>query len=135
MNFKSLMDSAVFSKLSGSTALVNALGGTAIYKNQAPDNPAMPYVVWSWQSAVDENLTPSRMWNTILNIRCYAASASQAGSVDGIIDGLFTGAAFAVTGWTNFWTARELEFDNTINEPNGARTEVVGGLYRIRIGK
>lgn len=135
MNFKSLMDTAVFSKLSGSSALVTALGGTVIYKNQAPDNQPLPYVVWNWQSAVDENQTPSRMWNTILNVRCFAASATQAGSVDAIIDELFTGTAFSVSGFTNFWTAREMEFDNTITEPDKSRTEVVGGLYRIRIGQ
>jgi hypothetical protein len=60
MNFKSLMDTAVFSKLSGSTALVTALGGTAVYKNQAPDNQPLPYVIWNWQSAVDENMTLQR---------------------------------------------------------------------------
>lgn len=135
MNFKSVMDAAVFSKLTGSSNLMTALGGTAVFKNQAPDNQSLPYVVWNWQSAIDENQTPSRMWNAILNIRCYAANASQAGSVDGIIDGLFTGTAFSVNGFTNFWTAREMEFDNTIIEPDKTRTEVVGGLYRIRIGQ
>jgi hypothetical protein len=135
MNFKSVMDTAVYSKLGSSSALVTALGGSAFYKNQAPDGKALPYVVWNWQSAVDENQTPSRMWNTIINIRCFAASATQAGSVDAIIDELFTGTAFTVTGFTNFWTAREMEFDNTIIEPDKSRTEVVGGLYRIRIGQ
>lgn len=135
MNFKSLLDTAIFQKLSGSSSLTTALGGTAIYKNQAPDDKPLPYVIWSWQSAVDENATPSRMWNSIINVRCFAASPTQAGSVDAIVDELFTGTAFSVSGWTNFWTAREMYFDNTINEPNGQKTEVVGGLYRIRIGQ
>lgn len=135
MNFKSVMDGAIFSKLSGSASLLTALGGTAIYKNQAPDNKPLPYVIWNWQSAVDQNMTPSRMWNTIVNVRCFAATPSQAGTIDAIVDGLFTGTAFSVSGWTNFWTARELYFDNTIIEPNSQKTEVVGGLYRIRIGQ
>lgn len=135
MNVFSLKDSAVNTKLTGSTVLTTALGGTAIFAIQAPDGQAKPYVVWNWQSNVQENLTPSRMWNDILNVRVFTASKAQGGSIDGIIDGLLEGSAFTITGWTNFWTAREDAFQDVITEPNGQETFVTGGLYRVRIGQ
>lgn len=135
MNYFSLMNGAVFSKLSGSTALTTALGGTAIYYQLAPDDKPLPYVVWNWQSVVDENLTPSRMTNAILNVRAYASTPTQAGSVDAIIDGLFSGTAFTVTGWTNFWTAREDFFSDASVLPNQEKVYGTGGFYRIRLGQ
>lgn len=135
MNFFDTMNKAVYGVLTGSTALISALGGTAVYYLQAKDDAALPYVVWNWQSSIDENITPSRMWNNIINVRCFCSSASQAGSVDAHIDGLLSGATLSVTGWSNFFTVRELAFSDVITEPSREKTWVSGGLYRIRIGQ
>jgi hypothetical protein len=138
MNFMNLLNTAISTKMENSATLITELGGTAIYYLQAPDNTPLPYVVWNWQGAVDENLTPSRMFNNIANIRVFAdfsANPQQAGNIDAIIDDLFRGATLSVTGWSNFWTSREFVFGEVSTEINGEKIEVVGGLYRIRIGQ
>ena len=135
MNFKQTLGTAVYNTMANSSALTTLLGGTAIYKNIAPDNVSGDYVVWNFQSAVDQSLTPSRMWNTIINIRAFTATETNGGSADALIDGLFNGQALSVGGWSNFWTSRELYFDDVLVEPNKQKTVVTGGFYRIRMGQ
>jgi hypothetical protein len=134
MNFFGTLNTTIYNTLSG-TALTSALGGTAIYYLQAPDDAAMPYVVWNWQSSVDDNMTPSRMKNSIVNVRSFASRPAQSGTIEAIIDGYLHGQTLSVSGWSNFWTAKELDFSDVITEPNGEKTYVSGGLYRIRIGQ
>ena len=130
MNFWQAMNTAVYSTLG------SALGsGTPVYYQQAKDNAGVPYVVFNWQSAIDENATPSRMWNTLVNVRSFASYPAQSGSIDALIDGALVGKTINVTGWTNFWTSRTLAFSDVETLPNGEKSWVSGGLYRIRIGK
>ena len=46
MSAYNALNTGIYSTLSGGTALTTALGGTAIYYQQAPDEAALPYVVW-----------------------------------------------------------------------------------------
>lgn len=116
--------------------LVNALGaGTAIYRNQAPDKEPYPYVVWNWQNFMDENLTPSKMFNNILNIRAYAANPTQADTIYGILDNSVDGHTITITGQSNFFTVRTMPFEDVFTDPSGIKTHVAGGLYRIRTGQ
>lgn len=134
MNFTQTLGTAIYNQLTASSDLTTLLGGTYIYYIQAPDNTDPPYIVWNWQSAVDENLTPSRMWNGIVNVRAFCASPSQAGSADSYVDTQLNGAALSVSGWTNFYSSREFFFSDVVDEPNTVKTYVIGGFYRIRIG-
>lgn len=122
----------IYSKLSGGTALVSALGGTAIYHMQAPEGAALPYVVYSHAGGGDENLTPSRLINVVYNVRAYADDAKEAWTVMGLVDSLLHGGTVTVTGYTNFWCARENFWELTDN--TGAETiYAAGAYYRIRL--
>jgi hypothetical protein len=131
------LSSAVFSKLSQGTALTALLAGTSsVYFNIAPDEATLPYVVFSYQSAMDENLTPRRSVNDLMYIRGYTdVSGAAAGNIATQIDNLFQGATITVTGWTNFWSARETEIENTEITASGKRIYNAGGVYRIRVSK
>ena len=125
---------AINDLFTGSTALTSQLGGTVIFRNDAPDNQPLPYVVWNWQSFIDENITPSKMFNNILNVRAFSATKAQADTIYGLIDDLLDGHTITITGWTNFYTVRTMPFEDVNIEPNGVKTNVAGGLYRIRAG-
>jgi len=128
---------SIYSTLSAATALTSLLAGTAsIYHIQAPDNATLPYVVFSTQAGGDENQTPIRRKNIVLFVRGYSAvSAAAAGSIDAQIDTLLHGKSLTITGWNNFWLAREQDLENIDNQSSTEKVWMAGGLYRARFGK
>jgi hypothetical protein len=66
-------------------------------------------------------------------VRGYAASALAAGSIDAACSTLLHKQAITITGYTNFWTAREMDLATVENPPNGKPVYMAGGLYRIRL--
>jgi hypothetical protein len=131
------LNTAIYSRLSGATALTSLLSGTtAIYSNQAPESATYPYVVFSLQSGVDENMTPHRTKNELIFARAYSGnSALQAGSIDAQIDTALHLVPLTVSGWTNFWMVREQDLELVENPPTGGQIFMSGGLYRVRIEK
>jgi len=131
------LSSAVFSKLAQGTALTALLTGTAsVYYNIAPDEATLPYVVFSYQSALDDNMTPRRSINDLMYIRGYTdVSGAAAGNIATQIDNLFQGATITVSGYNDFWTARETEIENTEITASGKRIYNAGGVYRMRLSK
>ena len=63
------LNAAIYSKLSGGTALVSALGGTCIYHGIAPEGRALPYVIWSYVAGGHENMTPRESVNAVESVR------------------------------------------------------------------
>ena len=127
-------NTGVFNALKGSSTLITALGGTAIYYQFAPDDQSLPYVIFNWQSFMDENQTPSKMFNNILNVRVFADDPAEADTIVGAVDDAFDGHTLSVSGQTNFFTVRTMTFGDVETEPNGVKTHIAGGLYRIRTG-
>jgi len=128
------VNTAVFNKLDVS-ALTTLLGGTAIFYQQAPDHEAVPYVVWSYMAGGDENLTPSRMKNNVLFVRAYTSNQAQAGTIDAAIDALLHNQELTVSGWTNFWMARETDLSLIENPASGEKNYMAGGTYRVRLSQ
>jgi hypothetical protein len=129
------LNSAIYSKLSGGTALA-ALVGTRIYNQQAPEGAALPYVVFSVQGGGDENLSPHRTRNIVEFVRAYSGvSAAQAGTIDGQIDALLHLSSLSVTSWTSVWLAREQDLETVEATPAGTSVYMSGGLYRTIIEK
>jgi len=134
MSIYNALNSAISSTLSGGTALTTALGGTAIYYEQAPDNTPLPYVIWSYPAGGDENMTSNRMKNMVAYVRGYASKADQAGTIDSYCDALLHGKALSVTGWSNnFWSAREEDIAYVENLPDKTQVYSAGGYYRFRL--
>lgn len=129
------LNAGLYSKLTGGTALITALGGTAIYYGQAPDDVNLPYVVWNYQYSAPDNMTPRESTTQLVYIRAYAASAAQAGTVDGLICDLLHKGSVTVTGWNNFWIARETEFAFPEVDEAKVTTWTAGAYYRVRMDK
>lgn len=132
-----VLDSAIYSKLQTTSGVTSLLAGTtSIYHMQAPKDASYPYVVFSIQGGGDENLTANRTKNLVCFIRAYSGvSAAQAGSIDAQIDTALHLNPLTVSGWTNFWMAREQDFENVENEPDGQKIFMAGAFYRTRLDK
>jgi len=128
---------AMYTRLSGGTALTDLLASTtSIYHGRVPDGASFPYVVFNLQGGGDENIVPSRMKNLVLYVRGYSkTSQASAGSIDAQIDTLLHGQTLSVSGWVNFWTARESDLSGFEPMPNGETIWNAGGMYRIRLDK
>jgi hypothetical protein len=131
------LNAALYSTLSGGTALTALLGGTAIYYLQAPDHAELPYVVWSYQGGGQENINPSDLHDPLVYVRGYSsASPAAASAIDAAVDALLDRQTLAVTGYSNFWTRRESLVPPMVETPpNGAKVYSAGALYRIRLSK
>lgn len=141
MSVQNALNAALYSKLSG-TALSSLLsGGTAspaVFFEQAPDNYAMPYVVWLYPSELDENLIQHRMKNVVVRAYAVAAGPAQAGTIDSTIDGLLNGGTLSfgtATGWTQIWLYRENGYQLITTNEAGVRYYTSGGDYRVELTK
>jgi len=134
MSVFNALHAAFFTKLNVS-ALTDELGGAYIYNLQAPDHQDMPYVVFSLAAGADENITPSRMKDQLYFIRAYAATAKEAGEIDAVIDGLLHDQELSITGWANYWLAREDEFSIIENQESGDKNYMAGANYRLRLSQ
>jgi hypothetical protein len=127
------ISSAIYTTLQQGTALTALLAGTnSIYKDNA-GTAEYPYVVFNLQGGGEENQTPNRSKNVVYFIRAYTKeSTAAAGNIDTQIDNLLHGKTLTISGRTNFWTAREAEFENTEYLGNGEPVYMAGAFYRIR---
>ena len=130
---KELRD-AIYSQLTGGTALIAALGGTAIYHLHAPDETPMPYIVFGWQGGGDLNIDPNETNESVQFVRVYAAKDEQAGTIDGLIRARLHRQAITVTGYNTVYCWREGDYE-TVETTAGSAIYTQGGFYRIRITK
>jgi len=128
----SALNTALNTKLSGGTALTGALGGTCIYHGVAPEGAALPYVVWSYAAGGHENMTPRESVNAVIYVRAYATTAKQAATIDGLAAELME-TKLTVTGWNNYWLAREESIVLPETDSAGKTTWSCGAYYRVRL--
>jgi hypothetical protein len=131
-------EAALYSRLTGGTSITSLLAGTdSIYNQQAPPGAAYPLIVFQYQGGGDENKSPHRAKNMLYTIKAISADGlTDAGTIDAAVDTeLHLGTALTVSGWTNFWLAREGEIRLVEATPEGNRYYHAGGIYRARIAK
>ena len=135
MSVLNAMGSAIFGKLSAGTALTTLLPGSAsIYRIQAPNEVAFPFVVFSVNSGGPRNETPSDRRDEVVWIRAYSKlGPAQAGSIDAAISGLLHNQPVTVTGYTTMHVQRELDAEFVDNLPNTEPVWMCGGMYRFML--
>ena len=135
MSVLNAMGSAIFGKLSAGTALTSLLPGTtSIYRIQAPNEVAFPFVVFSVNSGGPRNETPSDRRDEVVWIRAYSKlGPGQAGSIDAAISGLLHNQPVTVTGYTTMHVQRELDAEFVDNLPNTEPVWMCGGMYRFML--
>ena len=126
------LNAAIKTCLTGGTALVTALGGTCIYHGMAWEKHPLPYVIWSYAAGGHENMTPHESVNAVIYVRAYAEKADQAAQIDGLIAELME-TKLTVTGWNNYWLAREESIVLPETDSAGKTTWSCGAYYRVRL--
>lgn len=131
------LDAAIYTRLQSAGSITSLLAGTtAIYHLQAPKGQDYAYIVFSSQSEITENRTQHVTDNDIIFIRAYSAeSAAEAGSIDARIRTAVHLVPLTVTGWSNYWLAREQALETVENDPSGRAIYMRGANYRIRLEK
>lgn len=124
------LSQAIYTKLSGGTALIAALGGTAIYHLQAPETQVYPYIVYSIQGGGNTNLTPTYGVDTLEFIRVYHTDAGAAGSIDGLVRTRMQGT-LGISGYNFVGIFREDDYESIETDPAGKMVYTMGGIYRI----
>lgn len=124
------LNQAIYNKLSGGTALVSALGGTAIYHLQATDETAYPYIVYSHQGGGNVNLTPTYGVDQLEFIRVYHTNARAAGSIDELVRAQMAGT-LGITGYSFVGIFCEDDYEAVEIDAAGVAVYTMGAIYRI----
>jgi hypothetical protein len=124
------LNAAIYNKLSAGTALISALGGTAIYHMQAPNETVFPYVVYSFQGGGNTNLTPTFGVDQLEFVRVYHTSAVAAGSIDKLVRAQMQGS-LTITGYNFVGMLREDDYESIEIDPSGKMIYAMGAIYRI----
>lgn len=134
MSILRVVDNAVYAKLSGGTALISELGGTAIYNLIAKDKAALPYVIFSHVTGGPENDCPSDRRTALYLVRAFASTHVKAKTIDEKVDALLHRQSLSVSGYTNWWTVREMDVPSTVEIlGNSEKVFSAGGYYRIKL--
>jgi hypothetical protein len=131
------LGAAIYTKLSGGTALTALLsGGTAsIYSVIAPYEADYDYVIFNVQQGNEANDTSHRVKDITLQVRAHSTQLAKAGTIDAACDALLHGQALTVTGWKTLRAVRSVDIElieyDEANRPIFTR----GGLYDLKIEK
>jgi hypothetical protein len=131
------IDAALYTKLSGGTALTNLLGGTAVYQYLAPEGVDPPYVIYQRMSQVPINvLAGVAVENAVYMVKGVTAQSGtvagvvNAGSIAGAIDTLLQDQALTISGYTHLHLRRESSIDY-VETDNSVRYSHRGATYRV----
>lgn len=127
------LETALYTKLSTTSALITELGGTAIYNKMAPQGVGANYVVFQYQGGGDDNKTTKRARNVIYTVFGVAKTQAKAAAIDSAIDTALHNQSLSISGWNNYYMAREDDIDLIELDAGGVATYRVGGQYRIRM--
>lgn len=133
MSIQNALNAAIYSRLTGGTALTGLLSGTtSVYFKSVPEgNTDSDFVIFDYGSDLELNIAPGRERDELLLIKGVSKNnPSKAGSIENQIDALIHDQTLTVAGWTNFWIRREtgvsLEEDD-----DGDRWYHSGAYFRI----
>lgn len=129
------VETALYTKLSGGTALTGLLGGTAIYNAVVTQGTALPYAVFFESSGGDDNSSPRRARSLLYTAKGVAERAYTANAIDEAMDALLHEGALSITGWNDYWVMRETDVAYEEKLANGNVVYHRGGQYRIRISE
>lgn len=137
MSIFNALGAALYSKLQGTSGLTTLLAGTtAIYNQMAPDDASLDYVVFNVQAGGDDNTSAHRTKNLVVFVRGYSsAGAAKAGTIDAQIDTALHMVPLSISGWANFWLARERDLEAVEVDAAKNKTWMRGGYYRVRAEK
>lgn len=134
--FMNATDTALYTALTGASALTTLLAGTAhVYKDLAPEGTDPPYVVFQTQSPSTPRHTFGGVAyeNALITVRgvTQGPSAALAGSIAVQIDAALHDQALTISGHTHMYCRRVQDVDYPELAAGGQRYVHRGAIYRI----
>ena len=126
------LDTGLYTKLNVPAVTNLAVGG--IWAAIAPNDTALPYVVFQWQGGGEQNLTPSRIRNVVYTVKAVAYTKSSAAVLAEQLDLALHDQTLSVSGWTNWATTREDDVQLAEVAEDGRVFWHIGAIYRFRLG-
>jgi len=126
-------ETALRTQLASGTALINLLGGTAIYNGQPPAGIARPWVTYSLASGMEDNQTPYDTQRLVYLVKGVADSLLTAGLIANEIQSRLHHQEAAI-GSGVFWATRETVVRYQEIDPVGHVIGHAGGEYAFRRG-
>ena len=129
------LETGLFTALNVAAVTGAGLATSGVWNTIAPQTTALPYVIFQHQGGGDENTIPKRMRDPVYTVKALATTKAKALLIDGAVDLILHLGTLTVSGWTNFWLAREDDVNFMEVDDTGLVVYHVGGIYRVRIGK
>lgn len=131
------VDTALYSRLAGDlgTATLGTLGCTGVYRFQAPQGSAEPYVIYQQQAGTDSYTFSARDGRSLVYLVKavdVGPSGLRAAQMAERIDTLLTDKPLTLSGWQNLRLRRESDVEYT--EIDAGKTyQHYGALYRVDV--
>jgi len=119
--------------LTADTAIIDALGSTAIYNQIAPQTATVPYIIFGPGFGGRENISPDDLRSYVYPVKAVTATSKAAGTLQGLIDSCLHETALTVSGYTNFHTQVEGQIQFVEVGRDGKLIFHAGYDVRIRI--
>lgn len=130
-------DAAIYSKLTGGTALINLLADTqlpSVYSWQAPDIAIYPFVVFNDMADTELNETSREVHDMIYQVRGFTkANMKAAKAIDYQIRLLLHEVSLSVSSFAVLKIARIGSVRFVENQQSTDKVFSAGGLYRLRV--
>lgn len=132
------LGSAIYTTLTGSTALTGLLAGTtSVYHTMAPQGAQMPYVIFAKQAgSTRRTLGNGKAWDEgvyLVKAVTDEPSALKAGRIASQVDTLLDRVDLTVDGGTALMCHRETDVSYPETTGDGRRINHVGATYRIGV--
>lgn len=126
------IEDGLFDYLASGTALISALGGTAIYDTQAPLDTAKPYLIYNYQGGGDTNFIPRAAVDVTYQVKAVSEDQGEANALADLVRQRLHDAELSLASpWTAYRCQHTTGFKFLEND---GRKQIyhAGGLYRIR---
>lgn len=123
----------LFDHLAGYSALITALGGTAIYNKVIPLTASLPALVYSIASGGEDNDSPLEGVDVTYLVKAVSISSRAAETLADLVYARLHNATITLDApWSNYHTELTQLVDYSEREKDGDVYYHTGGLYRIR---
>lgn len=127
------IEAGLYSALSADTAIIGALGSTAIYNQIAPQTASVPYIVFGPGFGGKANISPGDLRNYVYPVKVVAAESKVAGTLGELILDCLHQTTLTVDGFTNYHTQAEGQIQFVETGRDGRLIFHSGYDMRIRI--
>lgn len=131
------LEAAIRATLTGSSTVTNLLASAnSVFNALIPAGYGYPVIMLNYQGGGEVNDTPTDAADVVYQVKGISAvSMFQAGLISAALHAVLHNKKLTVTGWTNFWCARDSIVRYVEIAPDGKNYYHSGGLYRIGISK